>query len=257
MKRLSSLIGAMLCMVIMADLPAVAQTTIDVRGGLALTQLHKAQSQAGGGRQYLSGVSIPVSVFLNRALSRRLTVEAGIGYDPTGAVLQEIHPLLEPAAAESLYTDCESQIRLHYLSFPVLLGYANPINKGLSVFVRAGLSPQILITAHQQDEGYGTVYDNARRVISQQYFDTRRNIRSDFRTLNTAVKAGAGVMWQLGGEYALVEIGTTQGLNPIERNTDTYGAHTTRLYYILAGYGFRLRQLPSQRCTGFAKKSAQ
>lgn len=220
---------------------AHAQVFFDIKGGLAAGQLFSAHESAST-RHYQTGFSIPGALSFGGALNRHFSVHVGIGYDPTGVTVHEIHALLEPATSETLYTDCESQIRLHYLSFSALVRYAYPISRNWSLFLEAGASPQFLITAHQEDEGYGTVYDEAGSAVAQQYFDQRKNIRKDFYALNAAVRANSGLIWNWGNEYALLELGANRGLSPVERNTDTHGAHTTGLYYLEAGYGFIIQR---------------
>jgi hypothetical protein len=220
---------------------ALAQLSLGVEGGPAATNLAEQNRSAPSPFHYLYGFVMPFGLFAEYQFHPDWAINAGISYIPVGAVSTDKHPLLQQAAAELLYTDCMSELRLHYLSFPIHVQYSLPLGSELSLFGQAGPGFQLLLYAQQNDKGYGTIYGSDQStVLSQQFLDMRKGVTSGYRSWNLSADANIGLKWQVGSEYGIIKLGRSYGLTRIERRVEN-GSHSIDAYFLMIGYAVSIQ----------------
>lgn len=221
---------------LLSMLSAQAQWSYGLEAGFSVTNLSKKGDNPKSSN-YSNGFGIPFGATTSWAFGQGLSLQSGLDYSPIHAATSDRHPFPNLTTAEPLYTDCMSELRLHYLSVPLQLQYQLQLGKEWSLIGQAGPSFQLLLYAEQTDEGFGDVYSvDGSTISTQQYFHIRRNVTPMYHSWNWSLEGALGVKWQVGNDYGIVKVGGVQGINQIERESDN-GSHVVEAFTFMISYG--------------------
>ena len=249
MVPIGFLIAALIC--IKKDMYAQGSFFAGVKGGISIPNL-----KASGNNPVSSGWSSRLGGYFGfigqYEVNERLSIQAEINYSAQGGKkdgLQAIPsapyaPYFPPGfpVPEYLYSRFKSEARLSYLEIPVMAKLTFPLGESFSFFINAGPYFGFLMSAENVTTGTENIYLD--KLLTQPLlpssisFNNTQDIKSDLKSLNMGIQAGAGVYFVLPSEDRIMfSGGGNYGLIPIQKNKlngeNKTGAATLTIAYMM------------------------
>lgn len=222
-----------------------------IKGGISIPNL-----KASGNNPVSSGWSSRLGgyfgIIAQYEVNERFSVQAEINYSAQGGKKDGIQaipsapyaPYFPPGfpVPEYLYSRFKSEARLNYLEIPVMAKLGFPLGESFSFFINAGPYFGFIMSAENVTTGTENIYlDNQLTqplLPSSISFNNTQDIKSDLKSFNMGIQAGAGIYFILPSEDRIMLTGGgNYGLIPIQKDKlngeNKTGAATITIAYMM------------------------
>lgn len=222
-----------------------------IKGGVSIPNL-----KASGNNPISSGWSSRLGGYFGIVgeyeVSKRFSLQAEINYSAQGGKKDGVQAIPSAPYASYFppgfpiptyfYSRFKSEARLNYLEIPVMAKLAFPLGENSSFFINAGPYFGFLMSAKNVTTGTENIYlDNQLTqplLPSSVSFNNTEDIKSDLKSFNMGLQAGAGVYFVLPNEHRIMFTGGgNYGFIPIQKDKvngeNKTGAATITVAYLI------------------------
>jgi outer membrane protein with beta-barrel domain len=249
-----NLVFSLLC--ILLNLCCLAQHSrieAGIKTGLAASKLSANSQSSGSTRKYSPRTGYTISAYFGFNFLEDFSIVSQLQYSSYGGKLIGPQEVNVPAGLqnevpkgeipEKMFADYESELRLNYLSVPLLIKYNMNLTRRCALYMASGPFAAILLNAKKINNGQSNLYADEKltQPVSQKAYNlsSRENMSNRLNRFNAGIGMHIGLFYRMSKGSIFAEAGAELGILNI-RKTGSGSNNKTEATSFNIGYQFPL-----------------